>query len=175
MAYRTKTYIAGDWTGDKEAIEKLYDWKKNKYLNLDFVDAHEYTQAKDTSLNCSIKKSLRERLNVSKKFILIVGEDTKTLRSGKCYYCKNYNISHCGSEYCKKGYSVDNRSYIDYECEMAIKDGLEIIVLYNYANVNKSKCPDTVRYSGKHINMYYYDKDGHCYWNYAKIKEAIND
>ena len=28
MAYRTKTYIAGDWTGDKKAIEKLYDWKK---------------------------------------------------------------------------------------------------------------------------------------------------
>lgn len=27
MHYRTKTYIAGDWTGDKMAIEQLYKWK----------------------------------------------------------------------------------------------------------------------------------------------------
>jgi len=25
--YRTKTYIAGDWTGDADAIQKLYEWK----------------------------------------------------------------------------------------------------------------------------------------------------
>ena len=24
MEYRTKTYIAGDWTGDQDAISKLY-------------------------------------------------------------------------------------------------------------------------------------------------------
>lgn len=26
--YRTKTYIAGDWDGDSDAINKLYEWKK---------------------------------------------------------------------------------------------------------------------------------------------------
>lgn len=26
MAYRTRTYIAGDWTGDKDAIDQLYKW-----------------------------------------------------------------------------------------------------------------------------------------------------
>ena len=45
MEYRTKTYIAGDWTGDSDAIEKLYERKKNSKLQLDFIDAHEYTQA----------------------------------------------------------------------------------------------------------------------------------
>jgi len=41
MKYKTKTYIAGDWTGDQDAISKLYEWKNNSKLILDFVDAHE--------------------------------------------------------------------------------------------------------------------------------------
>ena len=70
MAYRTKTYIAGDWTGDSDAIETLYKWKNSGYLNFDFVDAHSLTQARDSSLNCSIKRSLKERLDASKTFVL---------------------------------------------------------------------------------------------------------
>lgn len=26
MTYRTKTYIAGEWDGDSDAIEQLYKW-----------------------------------------------------------------------------------------------------------------------------------------------------
>ena len=26
MAYRTKTYIAGDWDHDKDAMEQLHKW-----------------------------------------------------------------------------------------------------------------------------------------------------
>lgn len=26
MAYRTRTYVAGDWTGDKNAIDQLFKW-----------------------------------------------------------------------------------------------------------------------------------------------------
>lgn len=69
--------IAGDWTGDKDAIDTLYKWKNSGYLNFDFVDAHSLTQARDTSLNCSIKRSLKERLDASKTFVLVVGANTK--------------------------------------------------------------------------------------------------
>ncbi len=31
MHYRTKTYIAGDWTGDKTAIVQLYKWKNSEH------------------------------------------------------------------------------------------------------------------------------------------------
>ena len=55
MVYRTKTYIAGDWTGDKDAIDTLYKWKNSGYLNFDFVDAHSLTQARDTSLGMPTK------------------------------------------------------------------------------------------------------------------------
>ena len=126
MAYRTKTYIAGDWDGDKDAIDQLYKWKESKYLSLDFVDAHDLHRARDTSLNCSIKKSLQLRLDVSKRFVLIVGEKTKNLRSGGCQLCSSYNS---WTSTCARGYRVDYRSYVEYECEKAKSDGLAIVVL----------------------------------------------
>ena len=122
-----------------------------------------------SSLPCTIKRSLSERLNGSKTFVLIVGANTKSLTKGACRYCSSYNWGTC-SRY----YNVDNRSFIEYECEKAIKDNLKIAVIYNYANVDKSKCPDCIKYYGTHIPAYYYANDGKCYWNIARIKEAIN-
>jgi hypothetical protein len=173
--YRTKTYIAGDWTGDQDLISQLYKWNDDNRLLLSFVDAHELTQANDSSLACSIKSSLRERLQASKTFVLIVGKQTKDLRAGSCKYCASYN-GYTGS--CARGNNVDYRSFIEFECEMAVKDYLnnelsKIVVLYNFANVDKEKCPECIKDYGTHLNAYYYSTDGKCYWNYPKIKEAI--
>ena len=55
MVYRTRTYIAGDWTGDRDLIDKLYQWNESNYWGLSFSDAHALTQARDSSLPCSIK------------------------------------------------------------------------------------------------------------------------
>ena len=172
--YRTKTYVAGDWTGDKEEIEKLYAWKESDWQSLDFVDAHEYTQARDTSLNCSIKKSLKERLDRSKTFVLIVGDNTKYLRAGGCEYCENYRTGgyYYGAR-CTHNYTLDTRSYINYECEYAAANKLRIIVLYASTRVDRTKCPQAVSQIGVHIPMYYYS-EGKIYWNYTQIRDAIN-
>ena len=177
MEYRTKTIFAGDWTGDEDAIKTLYEWKKNNNLTLDFVDAHEYTQASDDDLLCSIKTSLRKRLNVSKTFVLIVGKQTKNLTKGGCQHCKSYNSYN---KRCCRNNALDYRSYIEYECEMALKDYQDnlikkIVVIYNYANVDKSKCPECIKGYGTHIVMYYKETDGKEYWNYNEINKAISD
>jgi len=169
MAYRTKTYLAAEWDGDKDAIVQLHKWKNSKYWGLTFTDAHELTQARDGSLNCSIKSSLASRFAVSKTFVLIVGSNTKTVRSGSCQYCDSYSSYFTR---CNKGYSVDYKSYIEYECNKAIKDGLKIVVLYNAASVNKAKCPDIIKNVGTHKAMYYI-KDGDYYWDYNTVKDAI--
>lgn len=171
MAYRTKTYIAAEWDGDKDAIEQLHKWNDGQKWSLSFTDAHEITQARDNSLNCSIKTSLATRLNESKTFILIVGSNTKSVRSGSCQYCTDSYDSF--KKNCKRGYTVDYRSYIEYECEKAIKDGLKIVVLYNAATVNKSKCPDSIKNIGVHVAMCYY-KDSTYYWDYQAVKGAIS-
>ncbi|MCQ2050170.1 MAG: molecular chaperone Tir, partial [Candidatus Saccharibacteria bacterium] len=121
MVYRTKTYIAGDWTGDKDLIDKLDEWNNNDHLALSFVNVHEVIQSSDSTLNCNIKRSLRKRLKITKTFVLIVGEKTCSLRSGACYFCGHYN-SGGGWYNCYSGGTIDNRSYIQYECEMALKD-----------------------------------------------------
>ncbi len=169
MAYRTKTYIAAEWDGDKDAVEQLRKWNDSNYWSLSFTDAHELTQARDGSLNCSIKASLSTRFDASKTFVLIVGSNTKTVRSGSCQYCDSYNS---WTKSCARGYSVDYKSYIEYECDKAIRDKLKIVVLYNAATVDKSKCPDAIKNIGSHVAMCYY-KEGTYDWDYQAVKNAI--
>jgi len=159
MSYRTKTYIAGEWDGDQDAIEQLHKWNDSEHWSLSFIDAHDLTQARDSSLNCNIKSSLATRLNKSKTFVLIVGNNTKSARSGSCQYCSSYN-SHSYS--CAKGYKVDYRSYIEYECDKAGADELKIVVLYNAATINKTKCPSILKDTGTHKAMCF-KKDGDYY------------
>jgi len=169
MAYRTKTYLAAEWDGDKDAIKQLHKWKNNNFWSLTFTDAHDITQARDGSLNCSIKSSLATRLNSSKTFVLIVGSNTKSARSGSCQYCASNNS---WTRSCARGYSIDYRSYLEYECQKAIHDGLKIVVLYNAASVNKSKCPDIIKNIGTHKAMRYIE-DRKYYWDYQTVKNAI--
>lgn len=168
MAYRTKTYIAGDWTGDKSAVDQLHTWNESEHWGLTFHDAHDITQARDSSLNCSIKLSLAARMDVSKTFILIVGNGTTSRRAGECNYCQ-----HCNYGRCNKGYSISNKSFIEYECDKAVRDGLKIIVLYNAATVDKTKCIESVKHTGTHVAMQYIANSTR-YWNYADIKKAFS-
>lgn len=169
MNYRTRTYIAADWSGDYNAVEQLHTWNNSQYWGLSFTDAHDLMQARDNSLNCSIKASLRKRLDVSKTFVLIVGNNTKTVRSGSCQYCGSYNSYTYA---CARGYNVDYRSYVEYECEKAVRDGLKIVVLYNALTINKAKCPDVIKNVGTHVAMLIY-KNGRYDWNYQAVKNAI--
>lgn len=166
---RPYTYIAADWDGDHAAVEILQKWNKDFRKSLSFKDAHDLVQARDSSLNCSIKASLRARLDESHKFILIVGKNTKTVRSGSCQYCNSLNSY---AHYCAKGHSTDYRSYIEFECEKAFRDGLQIIVLYNSGSVDREKCPDIIKWAGKHSEMWSL-RDGHWVWDYNKISTAI--
>ena len=146
--YRTRTYIAADFDHDKDAVDKLYKWNDSKYWSLSFYDAHDFQSSSDSSLYCSIKASLKYRMDGSKTFVLIVGNHTNTITKGGCQNCGSYN-SHTYS--CARGHSVDYRSYIEYE----------------------SKCPKSIRNIGTHTTMVYY-KDGKYYWDYQSVKRAFD-
>lgn len=170
MAFRDKTYIAGDWDNDFDAIDQIYKWKESNKWSLDFHDAHSMKQARDTSLPCSIKRSLKERMDASKIFVLVVGEHTDNVTKGSCSFCKSYNsyISHCA-----RGYWLDKRSFIKYECDIAVDAGIDIVVLYNGTTVDRTKCPLAVRNKGIHIPMAFVGLDREIYWNYYRIKTAL--
>lgn len=177
MKRRTQTYVAGDWDGDKDAIQQLKKWNESDHWSLSFYDVHEKTQSRDNSQNCSIKRSLQGRMDVSKRFILIVGNHTNTITSGSCGQCPfhEWSYSQCGY-ICKKGYKYDSRSYVKFECDKAIEAGIEIIVLYNSTSVNKNLCPKALLGVTKHVamkckksSMFGYYED----WDYQAVKKAF--
>lgn len=167
--YRTRTYIAADFDHDRDAVDQLYKWNDSNYWSLSFTNAHDLQNSRDDSLYCSIKSSVKYRMNGSKTFVLIVGEHTNTITKGGCQNCGSYNSY---GHYCAKGHSVDYRSYIKYECDKALEAGIKIIVLYNDTKVDKSKCTDKLRDIGIHARMVFY-KDGTYYWDYNSVKNAF--
>lgn len=169
--YRTRTYIAGDWDHDKDVVDQLHKWNDGNYWSLSFTDAHDLTSSNDSSLICSIKSSLKTRMDASKTFVLIVGDQTDTVTAGSCKWCGSHN-SYTG--HCAKGHSVDYRSYIKYECDKAIEAGIKVIVLYKSARVERSKCPEAARWEGNHVPMVYKGDDGKYYWDYQAVKKAFD-
>ena len=167
--YRTRTYIAADFDHDKDVVDQLHKWNDSNHWKLTFTDAHELQTSNDNSLYCSIKSSLKMRMDHSKTFVLIVGDYTKSITKGGCQYCDSYNSYN---RWCARGHSVDYRSYIEYECDKAVEAVIKIIVLYRATTANRSKCPDTVSSLGYHTAMIYHE-NGKYYWDYIAVKKAF--
>lgn len=172
--YRTRTYIAADFDHDKDAVDQLYTWKNSNHWSLDFSDAHDLQTSSDNSLPCSIKDSLSMRMSASKTFVLIVGDHTNSITKGGCQLCGSYNSYNYS---CARGHSVDYRSYVKYECDIARKTAdegkMKIVVLYKSTTVDKSKCPEAVRDIGYHVQMEKYE-NGNLYWDYQSVKAAFD-
>lgn len=182
MSYRTRTYVAGEWDGDSDAIDQLYKWNEGDKWSMHFVDAHKHRQCYDTSMPCTIKSSLSERMSSSKTFVLIVGNYTKSTRKGSCSYynCGNKRQHYFSSYYCGvAGKTYSTESFIDYECRLAYhawkNNEMRIVVLYNAASVDKSKCPELLRnLKVAHVAMKSYNYVWQDYrYDYQKVKTAI--
>lgn len=167
--YRTRTYIAADFDSDKDAVDQLLKWNDSDRWSLSFTNAHDLQSSRDSSKPCSIKQSLKYRMDGSKRFVLIVGNHTDAVTKGSCAFCGSYN-SYTGA--CARGHSVDYRSFVEFECDKALEAGIDVIVLYKAAAVNRMKCPESIRYKGTHIPMYVLKSDGY-YWDYQAIKNAF--
>lgn len=79
MAYRNKTYVAFDGDRDIRYYYLMKAWRDNENASFNFYDAHDLHQSRDSSLEFSIKASLRKRISNTKTFVLLVGEGTRYL------------------------------------------------------------------------------------------------
>lgn len=108
MAYRNGTYVAFDgqdtttpYESDIQYFNLLKAWEGHSN-DFKFSDSHKKTYSvRDSSQKETLKRRLRERLNESKNFILILSSDTR-----------------------------NDREMLNYEIDIAIKLGLPIIVCY---------------------------------------------
>ena len=76
MVYKTKTYVAFDGDSEMAYYKTMKMWDQNNSIDFNLHNAHDIKQARDTSSDDSIKRSLRERIRASKVLILIVGKET---------------------------------------------------------------------------------------------------
>lgn len=158
-----------DFVFPKRKIAVFVDgcfWHGHDCRNTRPSDNQEYWQKKRER-----KSSLKTRMDASKTFVLIVGDQTASVTAGSCRWCGSYNSY---TYRCAKGYSVDYRSFIKFECDKAVEAGIKIIVLYKATRVDRSKCPEAVRYVGTHASMIYKGNDGNYYWDYQSVKDAFD-
>lgn len=169
-------YIAADWESDKDVVDLLRHWNLSPFSPISFGDVHEIKQARDTSLNCSIKESLRQRLLKANKFVLIVGENTESRAAGSCSYCKSYNSY---SQRCVRGYSANFNSFIEFECNKAVENEMNIVVIHKFERIRMDLCPSSIARCERavHLPLYYAMKDIYGRWqryyNAHKIAEAL--
>lgn len=100
MAYRNKIYVAFDADNDIRYYRLMQAWKQNDDTNFNFYDAHDLTNIMSWSTEESIKASLRERLNNTKIFVILIGDNTRF-----------------------------HQKFVRWEIEQAIKKGLPIIAV----------------------------------------------
>lgn len=118
MAYRNKTYICFDGDRDMHYYRLMCAWKQREGINFNFFNAHDLNTARDDSQEASIKRQLRERLNNTNVFVVLVGEQTRYLYR-----------------------------FVKWEMEQAIQMGLPIIVvnLNGQRQQDPDRCPPVIR------------------------------
>lgn len=77
---KNRTYVAFDGDNDIRYYRLMLAWKRRDSSSFNFHDAHEINTSRDSSQEESIKRQLRERMNYSNIFVLLVGESTRYLR-----------------------------------------------------------------------------------------------
>ena len=79
MPYRNKVYVCFDGDNDIKYYRLMRAWKQNDKTDFNFFDAHDLNVALDSSLEETIKRRLRERLQNAKTFVVLIGESTRYL------------------------------------------------------------------------------------------------
>lgn len=79
MPYRNKAFVSFDGDTDMHYYQLMRAWTQSDHTAFSFYDAHDLTQARDTSTEESIKRSLSQRLANTKVVISLIGEKTRYL------------------------------------------------------------------------------------------------
>lgn len=79
MAYHNRTFVSFDGDTDMHYYRLMTAWHQNDRSPFNFYNAHDLEQARDTSLETTIKASLARRMADSSVFVLLVGDRTRFL------------------------------------------------------------------------------------------------
>lgn len=168
MKVGTKIHIAADWEEDQSAVNQIYKWNEEQEEVFSLTDSSELLEDMESEWSCFAKTVLKSKVQEADIFLLVVGEDTISVKEGGCPLCENYR-SFSGN--CAHGRTTDKRGFIEFQCAMALEFNKKIIVLYHADSIDKSKCPFVIRETGSHFAMKSVKSDGKTEWNLSVIME----
>lgn len=79
MPYRNKVFVSFDGDNDMHYYRLMLAWKQSDHTSFTFHNAHDLNTARDSSLEESIKRQLSIRLQNTKVFVSLVGQNTRFL------------------------------------------------------------------------------------------------
>ena len=79
MPYRNKVFVSFDGDTDIHYYRLMRAWRQSDLTSFRFYDAHDLMQARDTSTEESIRRSLASRLANTKVLLVLIGEKTRYL------------------------------------------------------------------------------------------------
>jgi hypothetical protein len=113
------TYVAFDADKDIWAYRFMRGWSANRRIDFELLDAHDLDNMTDRARGeYYVKGKLRDRMNKSKAFVLLVGESTKYLHK-----------------------------YVGWEIDLAVelKQPIIVVNLNNKAVIDSDLCPAKIR------------------------------
>lgn len=127
MAYRNKFYACFDGDNDIIYYRLLTAWNENDNIEFSFNDAHALSQARDSSSEETIKRSLKERLKNSKALVVLVGKNTKNL-----YKFVRWEIEQAiGMDLPIIVVNLNKKRYMDEElCSPILKNALAVHISF---------------------------------------------
>lgn len=128
MPYRNKVYVCFDGDNDIRYYRLMLAWKQNDNTDFNFFDAHDLNTARDTSLETTIKRRLKERLRNAKTFVVLIGQSTRYL-----YKFVRWEMEQAlGLDLPIIGVNLNGTRFQDIErCPPLIREELSIHVSYN--------------------------------------------
>lgn len=145
-----KIYITADWEQDQSVVNQIEQWNQNQGGNYLISRDFDLLDDMEGEWFCFAKATLKQAIQECDIFLLVVGEDTISVKEGSCSLCENYR-SFSGN--CAHGRITDKRGFLEFQCAVAKELNKKIVVLYIMDFVDKSKCPQVIREIGQHMTM----------------------
>lgn len=157
MAYRNKTYVCFDADNDIHYYRLMQAWKQNDRTDFNFYDAHDLNNLLAASNEDTIKRRLRDRLNKTKIFVVLVGQQTRYL-----YRFVRWEIDQAISKDLPIiAVNLNGRRSIDSDlCPPIIRDELVIHVSFNAVILQYA----LERWEARHLELKQQGESGPYYY-----------
>ena len=196
---RKRVYISADYSidnGDRDVINVLHGWSKNKHLIVDYVDTAEVVSGSVSSdpdcRPCDLKAEFNRQINASSAVIFVVGDKTASRTAGSSCQrsqqilctCTPYKQNVNGTKRCKYSVtylatgpdidSINDYSYLKHEFLQAEKREKTIVIVYNSLIRQPSWLPSYMKkYENQAQPFWINNSCGGKNGNYDFIKKAL--